>query len=194
MLPLAVIGAGVLLLIIAVIIVLRPSKKTSYAETISTTPVNSPPIKPELHAKPNPEPPPIPGFGVIKPQQSGGYRSVSDPRTIERPDVIEMPSEDKPVAAPMPQATQPAIPTPAVTIPSPAAPTPPPAPTPAPSVAPPQQISETPKPSQSMLQRLKEKGINIPDKKSEAPVPESGNAPSGDSQPPTTGWPEDSQK
>lgn len=196
MLPIAIIGAGILLLIMAIVIVLRPNKKTSYPSTSETTP----PIKPELHAKPNPEPPPIPGFGVIKPQQPGGYRSGA---TINNPEVIEMPSSQKPAESTPTQPTQfakPKVAIPPVPVPTPVEKPILPTQTPAPMASKPpvtqpepSQLSDAPKPSQSMLQRLKEKGINIPDKKAGS-APKIEASTTGDSQPPTAGWPEDSQK
>jgi hypothetical protein len=73
---------------------------------------------------------------------------------------------------------------------------------------------ELSKPSQSMIQRLKEKGVTIPEKDSprvsvppqatlqksqpkietSMSVSEAGEAPSGDSQPPAPAWPEENQQ
>lgn len=176
-LPLAVIAAGILLLIIAIFVALRPSRKARPVTAVPTVPVSPPPAKPELHAKPNPPPPPIPGHGVIQPKKSvvpaWGGKTVTTP-SITKPDVIELPPEkpevtiqpEHEVAKPLPvpsapplPPSQPIAPTQTVTAATPVSSTVSQT-TSAPTATQPQGGA-----AQSMLQRLKQKGITIPEKK-----------------------------
>jgi hypothetical protein len=189
LLPVAIIGAGILLLIIAIVIVLRPNRNNKIMSPVSqaaTTPVAA---KVPLVAHHNPAPPPIPGHGVIMPKRStieAGNGTTVSATPIRKPDVIEAPV--------MPVRE---IPTPFI------------APKPSTVATPPVQAPnpELSKPSQSMIQRLKEKGVSIPETKHEssasspssAPlqktqIPEAGEAPNGDSQPPTPAWPDEATK
>lgn len=177
LLPIAVIIAGVVLLIIALVIVLKPNRG---ARIMQTEPLNAPssptPVVPELHTKPNPPPPPIPGHGVIMPKRNtitSANGSTVAATAIKNPEVIEMP---KPENKPEPTESEVAP----ITPPQPTSSTPP--------------TAEANKPAQSMLERLKEKGINIPEKKDIAQPDTQAQAPSGDSQPPSQAWPEDNQK
>lgn len=184
LIPLVVIGVGILLLIIALFIVLKPRKRAHVMETTPTatptstlTTANHPKV--ELHAKPNPSPPPIPGHGIIQPKKSViptfGGQSISAP-AIQKPDVIELP--------PVPKASPADIPVPRPPLPPAAAPT--------------QTATLTPatQPQPSMMDRLREKGVTIPERKPFTPpsapaATEPTATPTGDSQPPVSGWPDD---
>lgn len=103
---------------------------------MKTQPVSSAP-KMELHAKPNPAPPSIPGHGVIPAQKPEGQvnaisTSIKNPEKIELPDASVA---NKPTIAPPPSTLKTA-----------------------------EAGSGT-----SMVQRLKEKGVEIPSKNPIAP-------------------------
>lgn len=126
--PIAVIAVGLLLLLIALIVILKPRARTT--TSVPNQPV-SPAPKMELHAKPNPAPPSIPGHGVIPAQKPFGQQNtiattIKNPEKIETP--IKAPVESKPGMTPPPSTLK---------------------------------MADNPA-GVSMVQRLKDKGINMP--------------------------------
>jgi hypothetical protein len=128
MIPIAVIAAGLLLLIIALVVILKPRSRTT--TMVPTQPVSAAP-KMDMHAKPNPAPPSIPGHGVIPAQRPMGQQNTIA-TTIKNPEKIEAPIDTK-------VANKPSL-------------------TPPPSTL---KMADTTT-GASMVQRLKDKGINMP--------------------------------
>ena len=148
LIPIAIIGAGILLLIIALVVVLKPKRTMINLSSIETKPPVS--SATTFHAKPNPPPPPIPSFGTILPTEKSRTNLVTaHPETIETPPIEEMKA----------QAAQ---------------------------------------GSQTMLERLKAKGIQAPAPKAESASqisqttqPDQGEPPVQTTPPSDNSWPED---
>ena len=147
LIPVAVIGAGVLLLIIALFIVLRPKSKnrTSYTPT---QPVSSAP-KMKMSAKPNPAPPSIPGHGVIPAQKSPFESKNTVATTIKNPGEIETTSSPDSKVTTITSNSDSKVTPPASTL----------------------KVSDTPGSSASMMQRIKDKGIETPSQQGQGQTP-----------------------
>lgn len=85
LLPVGIVGAGVLLLIIALVIILKPKKHSALGSALNSSTPAVPKV--ELHPKPNPAPPLLPGHGVIPPQKetikTGTISGITNASRIE---------------------------------------------------------------------------------------------------------------